>query len=299
MLEGVRRGARRRRARARSRAVPRARPARAPRSPACRRRAPGRASRAVGRSARARSTTSSRCSVSTSCTAAIARIRLTESPSAFCGSTFVGASLQPQERGDRLQVVLDAMVDLLGEHAAERHATVLERDGGLARDRLEQLAVVVGERRVAIDDELADRAAPPAQRQPHRVGARPGPPATRSARPRARPRRRSRGSTRRSSARSPRATPPGRATPRPPPRCARAPRARPRAAAPARRASRARSTVPTCEAIDVEQRRPRASVNDARLARADVERALEHVAGEDRHGEDRLVLVLAAGSGTP
>ena len=30
----------------------------------------------------------------------------------------------------------------------------------------------------------------------------------------------------------------------------------------------------------------------ARLARADVERALELLAGEDRHGEDRLVLVL-------
>ena len=37
----------------------------------------------------------------------------------------------------------------------------------------------------------------------------------------------------------------------------------------------------------------------ARLARADVERALERVAREDRDGEDRLVLVLRAGSGKP
>ena len=36
-----------------------------------------------------------------------------------------------------------------------------------------------------------------------------------------------------------------------------------------------------------------ASVNDRGRARADVQRPLEHVAGEDGHGEDRLVLVLA------
>ena len=80
--------------------------------------------------------------------------------------------LQPQQRGDRLQVVLDAVVDLLGEHAAQRHPPVLERDGGLARDRLEQLAVVVREGRVAVDDELADRPPAPAQRQAHRERAR-------------------------------------------------------------------------------------------------------------------------------
>src|SRR4029079_17555495 len=85
----------------------------------------------------------------------------------------VGASLEPQERGDRLEVVLDTMVDLLGERAAERHPPVLEGDRGLVRDRVEQLAVVVGERRVTVDDELADPAAPPAEREPDRVGAPP------------------------------------------------------------------------------------------------------------------------------
>ena len=210
----------------------------------------------------------------------------------------LGPRLEPQERGDRLQVVLDPVVDLLGEHAAQRHPPVLERDRRLVRDRVEQLPVVVGERGVAVDDELADRAAAPAERQPHGVGARAAlrprdPPVLEDDAPP-----RSRGATRPSSGRSPRATPPGRATPRPPPRSARAPRARRRAGAPARRASHARSTAPTCDAIEV-SRPISASRERARLARADVERALQHVAGEDRHGEDRLVLVLAAGSGTP
>ena len=84
----------------------------------------------------ARSTSSSRCSVSTSCTAAIARIRLTESSSAFRGSIAVGvARLQPQQRGHGLQVVLDPVVDLLGEHAAHHGAPVLERDRRLLGDR--------------------------------------------------------------------------------------------------------------------------------------------------------------------
>ena len=152
--------------------------------------------------------------------------------------------LQPQERGHGLQVVLDPVVDLLGEHAAQRHPPVLERDRRLARDRLQQLPVVVGERRVPVDDELADRPPAPAQRQAHgmraRAALRPGdasvlehdrPPRLRS-------------STRPSSARSPPATPRGRATRRRPRRCARGPRARARAAAPAHRASRARSTAP-------------------------------------------------------
>ena len=193
---------------------------------------------------RSSSTSSSRCSVRTSCTAAIARIRLTESPSAFCGSTFGRPRLQAQQRGDRLQVVLDAVVDLLGEHATQRHPPVLERDGGLARDRLEQLAVVVREGRVAVDDELADRPPAPAQRQAHRERAgaalRPCDAAVLEHDRRAR----SRPSTRRSSARSPAATPRCRATRRPPPRSARAPPARAHDAAPARRASRARSTAP-------------------------------------------------------
>jgi hypothetical protein len=56
-------------------------------------------------------------------------------------------------------------------------AAVLERDSGVMGDRLEQRAVVVGERRVAIGDELADHAALPAQRRAHRMlaGAAPGP----------------------------------------------------------------------------------------------------------------------------
>ena len=84
----------------------------------------------------------------------------------------LGARLQTQERRDRLEVVLHAMMDLLREHTTHDGASVLERDGRVMRDRLEERAVVVGERRVAIGDELADLAAPPAQRRAHRVGAR-------------------------------------------------------------------------------------------------------------------------------
>ena len=54
------------------------------------------------------------------------------------------ARLQPEQRRHGLQVVLDAVVDLLGEHAAHDRAPVLERDRGLLRDRGEQLAVVPG-----------------------------------------------------------------------------------------------------------------------------------------------------------
>ena len=97
----------------------------------------------------------------------------------------VGARLQPQERGDGLEVVLDAVVDLLGEHAAHHRAPVLERDRGVVRDRLEQRALLVGERRVAVGDELADLAPLPAQRRADGVHRR-ALPATRSARPRAR-----------------------------------------------------------------------------------------------------------------
>ena len=81
----------------------------------------------------------------------------------------LGARLQAQERRDGLEVVLDAVVDLLGEDAAQRHPTVLECHRSLVRDRVEELAVVVVERRVPVDDELADRPAAPAQRQPDRV----------------------------------------------------------------------------------------------------------------------------------
>ena len=87
------------------------------------------------------------------------------------------ARLQAQQRGHRLQVVLDAVVDLLGEHAAHHGAPVLERDRRLLGDRGEQFAVVLGERRGAVGDELADLASAPAQRLADRVrvGAALGP----------------------------------------------------------------------------------------------------------------------------
>ena len=122
-----------------------------------------------------RSTSSSRCSVSTSCTAAIARIRLTESSERLAAaSTFGGARLEPQQRRDGLQVVLDAVVDLLGEHAAHHRAAVLERDGRLVRDRLEQLPVVVARSGVSRSTTSSPICRPlPAQRQPHGVRAGP------------------------------------------------------------------------------------------------------------------------------
>ena len=82
----------------------------------------------------------------------------------------VRARLEAEQRRDGLEVVLDPVVDLLGEDAAQGHPAVLERDRRLVRDRVEQLPVVIGERRVAVDDELADRAAAPAQREPDGVG---------------------------------------------------------------------------------------------------------------------------------
>ena len=86
----------------------------------------------------------------------------------------LGARLQAQERGDGLEVVLDPVVDLLGEDAAHHRAPVLERDGGMVGDRLEQRALLVGERRVPVGHELADLAPLPAQRRAHGVApARP------------------------------------------------------------------------------------------------------------------------------
>ena len=55
----------------------------------------------------------------------------------------LGARLQPEQRRDGLEVVLDAVVDLLGQDAAQRHAAVLERDGRVVGDRLQQRPVVV------------------------------------------------------------------------------------------------------------------------------------------------------------
>ncbi len=73
------------------------------------------------------------------------------------------------------------MVDLLREHSAEHSAAVLERDRRMGGDRGEQLAISVGERRLAVGDQLADLAAAPPQRLPDRMRARdplrPGDPA--------------------------------------------------------------------------------------------------------------------------
>src|SRR5882672_6820335 len=85
----------------------------------------------------------------------------------------VGARLEAQQRRHGLQVVLHAMVDLLRKYAAHHGATVLERDCSMVRDRLEQRTVVVGERRVAVGDELADHTALPAQRRAYGVLAGP------------------------------------------------------------------------------------------------------------------------------
>src|SRR5919201_1087005 len=79
--------------------------------------------------------------------------------------------LQAQQRSDRLQVVLHAVVDLLSEHASHHRAAVLERDRCVVRDRREQCAVVVAERCVAVAHELADLPSLPAERQANRVGA--------------------------------------------------------------------------------------------------------------------------------
>ena len=84
-----------------------------------------------------------------------------------------GARLDPQERRHRLEVVLHAVVDLLCEHPPHHGTAVLERNRRVMRNRLEQRAVLVGERGVAVCDELADLPALPAQRRAHRVPARP------------------------------------------------------------------------------------------------------------------------------
>jgi hypothetical protein len=79
----------------------------------------------------------------------------------------LGARLQPEQRRDRLQVVLDAVVDLLGEHAAHDGAPVLERDRRVVRDRLEQ-RLVVGENGVSRSQTSSPIWRPlPAQRHAH------------------------------------------------------------------------------------------------------------------------------------
>ena len=49
------------------------------------------------------------------------------------------AGLEPQERRDGLEVVLDPVVDLLSEDAAQDRPAVLERHRGVVRDRGEEL----------------------------------------------------------------------------------------------------------------------------------------------------------------
>ena len=56
------------------------------------------------------------------------------------------AGLQAEHRGDGLEVVLHAVVDLLGEHAAHDRAAVLERDRRVVSDRGEQRPLLVRER---------------------------------------------------------------------------------------------------------------------------------------------------------
>jgi malate dehydrogenase len=84
----------------------------------------------------------------------------------------VGPGLKTEERRHGLEIVLDAVMDLLGKHATQNRAPVLERDRRMMRDRREQLAVVFAERDVAVADELTDLPALPAQRHPHGVRAR-------------------------------------------------------------------------------------------------------------------------------
>ena len=64
------------------------------------------------------------------------------------------------------------MVDLLREDTAHDGAAVLEGDRRVVGDRGEQRPLVVRERRVAIADELADQTPLPPERHPDRVSAR-------------------------------------------------------------------------------------------------------------------------------
>ena len=62
-------------------------------------------------------------------------------------------------------------MDLLSKHAAHDGPTVLERDGGMVRDRGEQRPLLVGEGRIPVADELSDLATLPPQRRALRVRA--------------------------------------------------------------------------------------------------------------------------------
>ena len=80
--------------------------------------------------------------------------------------------LQPQERRHGLQVVLHAVMNLLSQDAAQHRSPVLQRDCRVARNRRQQRAVLLRERRVAVAHQLADLPPLPAQRHPHGIGSR-------------------------------------------------------------------------------------------------------------------------------
>ena len=218
-------------------------------------------------------------------------MRLTESSSALRGSTSPGpARLQAEERGDGLQVVLDAVVDLLGEHAAHHGASVLERDRRVARDRREQRPLRARERRVAVADELADLPALPAQREPH--GVFPGAPLGPADAPVLEHERRAGRADRVHRRLDDRLE-----------RLLQVERLRDGLGDAGERLELAHAPLRLLVQLrvldrlrdlrgDREQQLDLGPGELARLARADVQRALELVAREDRHGEDRLVLVL-------
>ena len=215
---------------------------------------------------------------------------MTESPSAFAGSTPSARACRRSSEATVCRLFFTRWWISWARTPRKRHAPVLERDCCLVRDRVEQLPVVVGERRVAVDDELADLAPAPPQRQA--LGVRscatlgPGDPSVLEHERHAR-----------------RAE---RAHRRPDDRLERlleVERLRDRLRDPGERlelldpSSRARVELRVLDRLP-DLRRDRRQQPDLRLrerpglAGADVERALEHLAGEDRDGEDRLVLVL-------
>ena len=203
----------------------------------------------------------------------------------------VGAGLQPQQRGHGLQVVLDAMVDLLGEHAAQGHAPTLERDRRVVPDRLEQLPVLGREWHVAVDHQLTDPPALPAERQPDGVRAGPplGPRDASILEHERRPRRLERLDRRLDDLAE---------------RLLEVERLGDGLRDPRERLELAHPPLRVLVELGVLDR-PRDLRGDrheeldlgvgegTRLAGTHVERALERVTGENRHGEDRLVLVLA------
>ena len=119
----------------------------------------------------ARSTSSSRCSVSTSWTAAIARIRLTESVRARRGST---SGARACSRSSDATVWRLFLTRWWISWASTPRITARPCSSATAAwwaIASSSAAVLVRERRVAVADELADLPPLPAQRQPHVVGA--------------------------------------------------------------------------------------------------------------------------------